>query len=182
VPGVRERGVGDAIEEVTMPSHEIERFLGVWEMEYGITARLLRTVPPDRYDFRPDPEGRSMGELAWHLAEIEGIMTTGAVSRDFSAPVTAGLERPRTVGEIASGYDRIHGEAVERVRTIQPEDLDRTFPFFGGKTISVRHVLWTSLLHHLIHHRGQLMMMIRMAKAVPSRVYGRKREDSAAPA
>ena len=59
-------------------------------------------------------------------------------------------------------------------------DLDRTFPFFGGQTISVRHVLWTPLLHHLIHHRGQLMMMIRMAHGVPSRIYGPMREHEAA--
>ncbi|MGH7732076.1 MAG: DinB family protein [Candidatus Eiseniibacteriota bacterium] len=163
-----------------MSSHEIERFLSAWEFESKLTVNLLNTLPKDQYDFRPDPGGRSLGELAWHLAEIEGIMTTIAVKRDFGAPMPAGLERPRTVPELATGYERIHREAVERVRAIRPEDLDRTFPFFGGQSISVRHVLWTPLLHHLIHHRGQLMMMIRMAQGVPSRIYGPMREDDAA--
>ena len=163
-----------------MSSHELDRFLSTWEYESDLTKKLLTTLPKDQYDFRPDPEGRSLGELAWHLAEIEGIMTTIAVKWDFSAPKPAGLERPRTVGELATGYERIHEQAVERVRGIRPEDLDRTFPFFGGQSISVRDVLWSPLLHHLIHHRGQLMMLIRMAHGVPSRIYGPMREDEAA--
>ena len=162
-----------------MSSHEIERFLSTWEFESELTARLLTTLPKD-LDFRPDPEGRSLGELAWHLAEIEAIMTTIAVTRNFSGLMPAGLERPRRVDDLVAGYQRIHREAVERVRAIPPEDLDRTFPFFGGQPLSVRNVLWTPLLHHLIHHRGQLMMMIRMAHSVPSRIYGPLREDDAA--
>jgi len=159
---------------------EIERFVSTWEYESELTARLLKTLPKDQYDFRPDPEGRSLGELAWHLAEIEAIMTTIAITRNFSGPMPAGLERPRTLDEMGVGYERIHREAVDRVRSIAPDDLDRTFPFFGGQRLSVRNVLWTPLLHHLIHHRGQLMMMIRMAHAVPSRIYGPMREDDAA--
>jgi uncharacterized damage-inducible protein DinB len=162
-----------------MSTHELEKFLKVWEYESGVTLELLKTVPEDRYDFRPDPHGRSLGELAWHLAEIEAIMTQIARQREFS-PKVAGVERPRTVPELATGYQRVHRDAVERVREIRAEDLDREFPFFDGKPISVRNVLWFPLLHHLIHHRGQLMMMIRMAHGVPSRVYGPNREDTAA--
>ena len=164
-----------------MLGDEIEQFLSLWEVESRLTAKLLETLPEDQYDFRPDPDGRSLGELAWHLAELEAIMTTIAVKRDFNAPMPRGVERPRAVPELRAGYVRVHREAVERVRGIRLEDLDREFPFFGGRSVSVRHVLRFPLLHHLIHHRGQLMMMIRLAKGVPSRVYGPNREDSIAP-
>jgi uncharacterized damage-inducible protein DinB len=160
-----------------MSSHALQEFLGMWEFESGLTTQLLKTIPNDQYDFRPDPSGRSLGELAWHLAELEAIMSAIAASQDFQAPMPAGVERPRTVDELVSGYERVHREAVERVRAIPAEDLDREFPFFGGRALSVRQVLWAPLLHHLIHHRGQLMMMIRLAQAIPSRVYGPMRED-----
>jgi uncharacterized damage-inducible protein DinB len=162
-----------------MPSTEVEQFLRIWEYESDLTGKLLRTLP-DSYDFRPDPEGRSLGELAWHLAELEAIMTSIAVSQKLATPMPPGLERPRIVSELATGYERVHREAVERVRSLRPEDLDREFPFVGGQSISVRNVLRFPLLHHLIHHRGQLMMMIRMAHGVPSKVYGPNREDAAA--
>jgi len=158
----------------------IEEFLGTWEHESGITVELLKTLPADRLDFRPDPNGRSLGEVAWHLAEIEAIFSTIAEQRNFHASPPVGLERPGTAAEIAAGYDRIHRDAVERVRRLVGSDLDAAFPFFGGGTIRVRDVLRFPLLHHHIHHRGQLMMLIRMADAVPSRVYGPNREDDAA--
>lgn len=160
-----------------MSQHEIDQFIAVWERESGLTRNLLESLPQDQYDFRPDPRGRSLGELAWHLVALEAIFSSIAKSRNFSGPMPTGMERPQTVAEIVAGYDRIHREAVERVRGLRSEDLDREFPFFGGATISVRNVLWYPLLHHSIHHRGQVMMMIRMAGGVPSRVYGPNREE-----
>jgi uncharacterized damage-inducible protein DinB len=163
-----------------MSNQEIESFLRIWEFEAGLTSRLLETLPRDQYDFRPDPEGRSLGELAWHLAELEAIMSQIAAMKTIGGPPPAGIERPRTVPELATGYERVHRQAVERVRAIDPADLDHEFPFVLGQKITVRRVLRVPLLHHLIHHRGQLMMMMRLASAVPSRVYGPNREDEAA--
>lgn len=158
-----------------MPNDEIAEFIDLWEYESALTKALLDAIPPDRLDFRPDPHGRSIGELAWHIAQLEAIFSNMARERTFGGR-PAGLERPPTVPELASGYARIHREAVERVRGLRPEDLDREFPFFD-RQISVRSVLRFPLLHHEIHHRGQLMMMIRQAGGVPSRVYGPNREE-----
>ena len=161
-----------------MSQNEIEEYIGLWEYESGVTKALLATIPDERLDFRPDPQGRSMGELGQHIAEIETIFSTIARERTFPGSKPSGLDRPRTTAELVLGYERIHREAVERVRGLHPEDLDREFPFFG-RQISVRRVLRFPLLHHQIHHRGQLMMMIRQAGGVPSQVYGPNREESA---
>ena len=160
-----------------MSAHEIDEFVSLWEHESGVTSQLLKSVPADQFSFRPDPQGKSIGELAWHLAELEGIMSNLAVQRSSAAAKMAGLEQPATMAEVVSGYERVHRESVARVRSLRAEDLDREFDFFG-RPITVRRVLRFPLLHHLIHHRGQLMMMIRMAHAVPSRVYGPLREES----
>ena len=161
-----------------MANHEINQFIELWEHEAGLTKDLLKSIPEDKYDFRPDPEGRSMGELAWHLAELEAIFSTAA--RDHNFKKIPGLERPGTVSQIVSGYERVHRESVERVRVIKPAELDLEVPFIGGRNISVRNLLRFPLLHHLIHPRGQLMMTIRIAGAVPARVYGPNREDTVA--
>ena len=49
--------------------NELETFLSAWEREAQNSLRLLRASPATQYDFRPDAGGRSLGELAWHLAE-----------------------------------------------------------------------------------------------------------------
>ena len=53
--------------------NDLENFKDVWERESAKTIKLLESLPVDAYDFRPDPQGRSLGELAWHLAEAEAF-------------------------------------------------------------------------------------------------------------
>jgi len=45
--------------------------------------------------------------------------------------------------------------------------------------MTIREVLWDALLHHLIHHRGQLVLMCRMAGGSPPGLYGPNREQMA---
>ena len=156
---------------------ELDLFKETWERETAKTIKLLQSLPSDGYDFRPDPEGRSLGELAWHLAEPEAYgsfsIERGGFSRDARPP---GIERPRKVEELAPGFERIHRDASARVAKLQPADLDRSITFFTGNPISVRDVLWDFMLLHEIHHRGQLSMLSRQSGGKPSSCYGPTRE------
>src|SRR5262245_18779485 len=67
----------DASTEVVMSTNELEMFLASWDREAGSTVKLLKALPPAQYDFRPDSGGRSLGELAWHLAEGDAYMSYG---------------------------------------------------------------------------------------------------------
>ena len=164
-----------------MPISELERFRQVWEMESGLTAALLETIPVDRYDFRPDAGGRSLGEMAWHLAEIEGYLSEGvskgAVTFQQAPP---GLKRPGETKQLAPAYRRVHQEAVARLASLREADLDREIPFAGDRRLTIRDCLWGALLMHLVHHRGQLVLMIRLAGGTPPPIYGPNREEMAA--
>src|SRR5512147_2197339 len=70
-------------EAVMAHRNEIDAFLTTWEQEAQNTIRLLEALPGDQYDFRPDPKGRSIGELAWHLSEIDGCLSFGVAERRF---------------------------------------------------------------------------------------------------
>src|SRR5256886_8071301 len=116
-----------------MPGNELQTFLEVWDLEAKKTVVLLKALPPGQYDFRPDAGGRSLGELAWHLAEGDAYMSYGVEQRRFTIDAKPpNIERPRTIEALAPGYERIHREAVSRLRNLQPEDLDREVQFFGG--------------------------------------------------
>src|SRR5215510_2121992 len=97
--------------------NEVERFLGVWDYEAQNTVKLLRALPVTQYDFRPDSGGRSLGELAWHISELDAYITygveTGRFTMDMKPP---NITRPRSIEELAPGYERVHQEAVARVR------------------------------------------------------------------
>jgi uncharacterized damage-inducible protein DinB len=160
---------------------EIQAFLTTWDNESRKTVALMKSLPADKYDFRPDPEGRSIGEMAWHLAEGDAYMTLAAVQGkfDFSSK-PPGIERPKTVAELAPGFERIHAEAMERIRKLTPADWDRKITFPNGNEMTISHMLWEVVLYHGIHHRGQLGMMSRMAGGKCPSIYGPNHEETVA--
>src|SRR5439155_5044698 len=111
----------------SMSVNELDTFLASWDREAANTVKLLQALPPAQYDFRPDPGGRSLGELAWHLAEGDAYISYGIDVGQFTMDAKPpNIERPRTVEALAPGYERIHREAVARVRKFKLEDLERS--------------------------------------------------------
>jgi len=163
-----------------MATNELEMFMATWNREADSTMKLLRALPTTQYDFRPDPGGRSLGELAWHLAEGDAYMSHGIDTGGFSMNAKPpNIERPRTVEALAPGFDRVHQDAVVRIRKLKPEDLDRTLNFFERQT-PIREILWGMILLHAAHHRGQLSLMCRLAGGQAPGLYGPNREETAA--
>ncbi len=162
------------------PMNELDRFRKVWDMEARLTTKLLEALPTDQYDCRPDPGGRSLGEMAWHLSEIEGYIsygiTKGAVTFQEAPP---NLQRPREVQLLAPGYRRVHEEAVARLADVTEAQLDREMQF-ADRRMPIRDILGGAMLMHLIHHRGQLSLLCRLAGGTSPGIYGPNREEMAA--
>jgi len=162
------------------PMNELDRFRRVWDMEAQLTSQLLEALPTSQYDFRPDPGGRSLGEMAWHLTEVEGYISygiaNGAVTFQEAPP---NLKRPKEIPLLAPGYRRVHDEAVARLASLTEADLDRELPF-ADRRMPIRDMLWGAILMHLIHHRGQLSLMCRLAGGTSPGIYGPNREEMAA--
>jgi len=159
-------------------SHQLDTFRAVWNAEAERTVQVLAALPTGQYDFRPDPKGRSIGEMAWHLSEIDACLTYGIAEGRFRfEDEPPNLKRPRELALLAPGYQRIHEEALSRLAGLVDADLDRTATFFDGRELTVRDILWNELLHHLIHHRAQLVLLARMAGGTPPGLFGPNREE-----
>src|SRR2546425_13247261 len=115
-------------------TNEIDRLGSVWNLEAEKTIRLLEALPPSQYDFRPDPKDRSIGEMAWHLSEIEGYTSYGITKGNITfQEAPPNIQRPREVRLLAPGYRRIHEEAVARLAGITDEQLDQEIGFVGQR-------------------------------------------------
>jgi uncharacterized damage-inducible protein DinB len=158
---------------------EIETFRQVLDREAKTAHQVILSIPPDQYDFKVDPKGRSLGQLAWHLSEIEGCISFDIEGGyDFSyAHEVPNMKRPADVPSLASGYDRVHKEALARLSQVTNDDLDREVIFADGRPMTLRDVLWNEILHHLIHHRAQMVLMCRQAGGQPPGIYGPNREE-----
>jgi len=156
----------------------VETFFAIWDREARKTVEMLEMLPSGQYDFRPDATGRSLGELAWHLAELDAYVSFGIATGTFSVDSKPpNIKRPMTIEALAPGYKRVHEEARERLRTLKAADVEKEMQFFGS-TQTVSGLLWDRMLLHSIHHRGQLSLLIRMAGGIVPPVFGPTREQS----
>src|SRR5918995_6522590 len=93
--------------------NELQEFSRQWQKETEGTIALLKALPRDGYDFRPDAGGRSIGELAWHLAELDAYVTLGIEQGAFEFPVKPPhIERPKTVASLAPAFRLVHEDAL----------------------------------------------------------------------
>ena len=163
-------------------SNELQEFSNCWEHETRGTVALLDALPITHYDFRPDAGGRSLGELAWHLAEVDAYVSTGIVQGEFRFPVKPPhLDRPRSLESFVDAFTVVHQEAAARLARLQPSDLAREIQYADGKLWTIRDLLWRKLLMHAVHHRGQLTLLCRLAGGVPPELFGRTRESTTQP-
>jgi len=160
-----------------MSEQELKSFVTALDRHAARVASTLESLPAGSYDFRPDAGGRSIGEMSWHLAEVEAYMTYGIERGTFSfTDKPPGIERPREIAALAPAYRTIHADAVARVGAWKPEVLEGRVTFFDGKERAVRDVVWEATLHHGIHHLGQLVTMVRLAGGTPPGLFGPNRE------
>ncbi len=161
--------------------NNLQEFLTQWDLATDGTLALMRALPEEQYEFRPDPGGRSVGEIAWHLAEIDAYVSLGIAQGAFVFDVKPPhIERPRTIEALAPAFLRVHEDAVARIAQLETADLDREIRYADGDLWSIRNLLWRKLLMHAVHHRGQLTLLCRLAGGVPPGLYGRTREETPA--
>lgn len=151
-----------------------EYFAKVFDFERVNTARVLRAVPNDRRDYKPDEKSRTAWELATHLAGSELWFLDSVCDCSFvydpavEAQRTAGLH---TMDDVVAFYERELPKRIARLRSTPGELLAKEVDFFG--TSQEPSVWFLGIANnHGIHHRGQLMTYLRaMGSKVPA-IYG----------
>jgi uncharacterized damage-inducible protein DinB len=149
--------------------------------EAEITKRVLAAVPDDKRDHRPDPNARTAWELAWHLANTDVQFLDGIADLQFKMESPSEENKPKTVAELVTWYDRNLTRAAERVQAMTAEQLLTPVEFFG--VFNFPSVFYLGFLNnHCIHHRGQLATYLRpMGAKVPS-IYGGSYDEPFQPA
>jgi uncharacterized damage-inducible protein DinB len=146
--------------------------LGRLTSEHRTTLSVIEHAPEDKLDFAPHPQSRPFGILALHIYQagiwFVTIMESGKV--DFVSG-TDNSHGPKTKEQLISSCDALNRQVANRVQALLPEDLARIIEFPGyGPFPAVTYMSWH--LDHLIHHRGQLTVYLRLMGAKVPRVYG----------
>lgn len=160
----------------------IDALLPEFDHEMTTTRKLLERVPEDRFDWKPHPKSFTLGQLAQHVATIPmwGRMTMSETELDLGA---GGAQDPiRTRAALLAAFDA--NAAGTRAALIGKTDAELMVPWTlksDGHTIfsMPRAGVWRGfVLSHLIHHRGQLSVYLRMHDIPLPSIYGPSADES----
>ena len=163
-----------------MPINEL--LLTEFDEEIKKTRTMLERVPTDKPDFVPHPKSMPLNKLAPHVAQLAGfglvILTTPEL--DF-----ANAKFPPVPFESAAQLVKAFDDGAAKARTALKNTPDEawTQPWklsFGGKPIfsGTRFLAYRQMfLNHIVHHRAQLGVYLRLNEQPVPSTYGPSADD-----
>ncbi len=147
--------------------------------EHQLTTRVLEAIPLDKGDYRPDEVSKSALDLGWHLAAAEMFFMKSVCAGEFNPTANPRPESIHNSADLSNWYRTNFAAGLEAVTQLSGEQLAKVIDFRG--MFQLPAVMYLDfLVHHSIHHRGQLSMYLRpMGAKVPS-IYGESYDAAAA--
>ncbi|MEO7998856.1 MAG: DinB family protein [Gemmatimonadaceae bacterium] len=154
----------------------INVLLAELEAEAHATERVLARVPQEHLSWRPHPKSFSLGQLALHVATIPGNVAAMTALDTFADPPQGAQAEATSADELVSTMKASVAQAREILGGFDDEAMAATWRMtIGGKEImamprsSLARVV---MLNHWYHHRGQLMVYLRLHDVPLPSVYG----------
>jgi uncharacterized damage-inducible protein DinB len=165
-----------------------ELLLQDYDMEMAMTRLTLERVPEDNPEFKCHEKSMALGKLAMHVATLpifgKAILTTE--SMDMANPATKWPDMTFRTREImVATFDAAANEARAALARSSDEELaavwklsfgERVFSD-GPKSLAFRHLFF----NHLIHHRAQLGVYLRLNNVPVPGVYGPSADEPFVP-
>jgi uncharacterized damage-inducible protein DinB len=139
--------------------------------ESRITKSVIEAIPLDKGDYRPDEISKTAMELAWHIVAAEMRFIDSVAGGAFDLSPRPQPESVKNSADLVVWYDENLTMRVEALTKLSNEQLLKVLDFRGVFQLPAVAFLGL-MLHHSVHHRGQLSMYLRpMGAKVPS-IYG----------
>lgn len=157
-----------------------ESFLREFDNEMKITRSLLERVPETDAAWQPHPKSSTLGFLASHIANLPR-WASGTVEHDqvdLSLPSSEGFRQPPfdTTSALLESFDRNVESARKAVGRATDEHLAGVWTLrVAEKTLFSMprsSVLRSFVVSHIVHHRGQLSVYLRLRDVPLPRIYG----------
>jgi uncharacterized damage-inducible protein DinB len=152
-------------------------FLAELEQEAATARKCLERLPADKFDWKPHEKSMTFSRLATHVAEMFG-WTENTVKQDvldFAEGDWKPFE-PKSTEELLKFFD----ENLAKAKAALGETSDETFmtdwTMRNGEqvyfTMPKVAVMRTFVMNHIIHHRGQLSVYLRLNDIPVPSIYG----------
>lgn len=145
-----------------------------FEQEMTTTRRLLERVPTEKAQWKPHEKSFALGHLA-QLVTWMPAWITNALQQDSLDLATAPKYTFEATETLLRGFDANVASALAAISTVQEADLGKTWSLKHGDRVlfsTPRGSIIRNHLNHLIHHRGQLTVYLRLVDVPLPPIYG----------
>lgn len=157
-----------------------ETLLPEFDQEMAGTRKTLERVPEDKLDWRPHEKSWTMIELATHVANVPtwATMTINTEELDIAPPGEEPYREPAATSreELLAKFEA--GVTAARAALVEASDehlLASWSLLSGGQnffTMPRVAVLRSFVMNHMIHHRAQLTIYLRLNDVPVPGLYG----------
>jgi uncharacterized damage-inducible protein DinB len=154
------------------------------DQEAKTTQRVLDRIPEDKLAWKPHPKSTSLGQLAIHIAILQGRLAeiVQKDSFDFGAAGPSLPPQPASKKEIMDGLAKSTADAKELLKKLDDSQLMEpwTLKKEGKVLMSMPRVgfIRAILLNHTYHHRGQLSVYLRLLDVPVPSIYGPSADEN----
>jgi uncharacterized damage-inducible protein DinB len=155
-------------------------YLNELEAEATATRKCLERVPPNLFDYKPHEKSMPMGRLALVIAEIPRWIGTAIDPGEINF---GSFKHPeiKTTDDILREFDADMVLAKKALEKVSDEDLQKMFYLKNGDKVlmsDTRAGTISSSINHLVHHRGQLTVYLRLNNIPVPSIYGPSADET----
>lgn len=157
-----------------------QALLPEFDQEMATTRRLLERVPSDKAAWKPHPKSFPLGHLAQLVATMPGWMTTMLRSTELDLAQSPGYSLEKT-DTLLERFDGCVSEAREALKHSKDSDFVVPWSLKHGERVlftAPRGVVVRQHINHLVHHRGQLSVYLRLNDVPLPAMYGPTADES----
>ncbi|MEX2282107.1 MAG: DinB family protein [Gemmatimonadota bacterium] len=151
-----------------------QRLLKEFDQEMVTTRRLLERVPGDQGDWKPHPKSFSLAHLAQLVSWMPGWITNTLRQTELNLKGGAGYSNETTEALLAV-FDKNVREAHDSIVAAKEADWNVPWSLKMGDQVlftAPRHEVVRGHISHLVHHRGQLTVYLRLRDVPLPSIYG----------
>jgi uncharacterized damage-inducible protein DinB len=157
----------------------LQVYLPELKNEHGITKSVIEAVPLDKGDYRPDEISKSAMDLAWHIVATEMRYLDAVAAGEFDFSPRPRPESIKNPADLAVWYAENFAPRFEALTKLSNEQLVKIVDFRG--MFQLPAVMYLNfVLHHTVHHRGQLSTYLRPMGAKVPAMYGESYDSAEA--
>lgn len=146
-----------------------ESLLPEFDHEMATTRKFIERTPEAKLDWKPHEKSMSLGMLAGHLADLPSWGTQLDVAElDIAPPGGPAYESPmfESTAKALAQFDANVAAARAKIASMSDEDFMKPWSLLmGGQTLFTIPrvaVARTWVLNHIIHHRAQYGVYLRL--------------------